>query len=61
VDAGRKDASVDAAGDAGVLGDLGGDGDAEDLGHVGGPQAPTRLVDQDHPVVAARLGPHEAP
>ena len=60
MDAAREHAGVDAPGDGGVLGDLRHDGDAQDLCDVGRPQAPGRLIDQDHPVVAARLASQEA-
>ncbi|MEW6473155.1 MAG: hypothetical protein AB1679_12865 [Actinomycetota bacterium] len=60
MDSAGEDAGVNAAGHGGMPGDLGDDRDSEDLGDVGGPQTAGWLVDEEHPVVAARLGGQEA-
>jgi hypothetical protein len=60
MDSAGEDAGVNAAGDGRVLGHFGHDWKAQDLGHVRGPEASGRLVDEDHAVVGTRLGRHEA-
>ena len=60
MDAAGEHTGVNAAGDGGVLGDLGDNREAQNLGDVGSLQASGRLVDEDHAVIGARLGRQEA-
>jgi hypothetical protein len=60
VDSAGEDASVNAAGDSGMLGHFGHDREAQDLRDIRSPEASGRLGDEDHAIVGARLGRHEA-